>query len=138
MSEKRVFTPKREFGDAEKEAQKRYFINQVKKTHHITVNPNELIETDDGNKWSVMFCDGIHIYSLSKYRNGKGVVDHMYTNYERKKLKKFFLQFTTVILGKPLTEDNVLEDENESTYILSYREDGNELLTFEYKKRNVN
>lgn len=137
MSEKRVFTPKREFNDAEKEAQKKFFINQIKKNHHITVNPNELMENDDGNKWSVMFCDGIHIYSLSKYRNGKGVVDHMYTPQERKKLKKFFLQFTTVIIGKPLKEDNLLEDEDESRYVLSYREDGNELLTFEYKKRNV-
>ena len=138
MSEKRVFIPKRELGDSEKESQKRYFINTIKKQHKININPNELIETDDGNKWSIMFCDGVHIYSLTKYRNGKGTGNHMYTADERKKLRKFFLQFTSVILGKQLNEDNLLEDEDETTYALSYREEEKELLTFQYKKRNVN
>ena len=58
------------------------------------------------------------------------------------KLEKLTDHITYRILNNTiyllLESDNILEDEDESNYILSYREDGNELLTFEYKKRNVN
>lgn len=134
-TEKRIFGVKKDLNDNDKNMIRNKFVNQLRDAIKGKIDRNDLIEIDDGNKWSLMFCDGARIYTLCRFKN-KVEIENRYSAEERKVLRNFFRQFVSVLFKREVQESEIGEDESDTSYKMMLYEDGSEKFSLEYKKKS--
>lgn len=134
MSEKRVFVKK--LDDGGKESFKKKFIDYLKKHVDKSINPNEIMEVEDSNKYSLLWSDGVRMYSINRF-NREVKRDGLYSQKEKDCIKKFFSRFTSVILGEKLNPNDILDEDTPDTYKIKYMKDGNEVFAMVYDKKEI-
>lgn len=137
-SEKRIFAVK-ELNDDRKKDYRYKFVGYLKKNIDKRIDNRDVFESETNDMWSLLYCDGVRIYRSIFVKGDAKIENNKYSSVERKAIINLFIKLASALLKEEVKYENVIEDENDEQYVLTYRYDGDNARTFslEYKKNDL-